>query len=526
MAEQNNMKVRIQTMSRSEYIQSKHIPNSLPSVLIPIESSLQRTSPTNKPHTQNEDRVIEDEEEIIISQKNEHPKEPDSHPVSTDPPFSKPRREEAAHRAGFELDDPHEKCNEQINALQQQNQELQRKLDECLQHRKMLEDACNGLATEKDQYEQLYLKLLSQADAADRAKEFEKANSDLRAQLDRLLNDADGSKKRNARLEAENEALRQAKDLLESQVERLSNDAKMLENYRKRIHELEDENSQLKGQLSGIYGLLEEKNKEIQSLAKQVSEGEGLRQLVMQWMVNYVLLAAEVERLHGLLQEMKDAYSAFENSVADKDVKIVLLSAEVERLRDELELVSVNPELMLEKDVKLVLIASENERLQEELRARTGELMVLKEIKGDRSGELKKSIELEKERELADHQLMELKQGMVTLGTDIHRLQLENSKYQRDYNDLEMKYNALESSYKVILESLKTMKNSQSNLLSDSQVIAGAWNEEKKALTDKATELRYKNMKLEEMAILYMVEIERLHGKIEQLTIVLNQKGY
>lgn len=498
----------------SEYTVGKQFPSAYPSSYIHKHTS-SGSPPTSKPgNLRNETLVAERDSKRISEYPATKQQQSGSFNTSNNLPTTKYRYGDPIRRTSIP-EDPQNELKAQINSLQKENQELLDKLHQGMEYVSHLEADYKNLQSEKDRLEQLYRELLTREEPFDRSSELARINQELAAELEHLNAESRVAKKHAVRLELENDTLQKENDLLTSKLKQIEHDATVQENYLNQIDELLGENSLLKNQIEELSRLLEAKDK---ALKEQEFDRDAGNETSMRLLMNNVLLAAEVERLHQILDEIKTAFQAYEIFAFEKDMKIVLLSVELERLSGQKETSTIKPEEILERDMRIMLLAAENDRLKEELRAKTAELLVLKGLKEGHSGDLKKSLDLERDREFADSKIGDLKQRIAALETEKKGLQLESNKYKQEYGNLEIKYDAMEKGYKAILDSLNTMKKSQNHLLSDSQIISQASNEERKALEMKARELWHQKMKLEEMTVLHMAEIERLHGIIQRFT--------
>ena len=589
MINNQDSRIKVQTMTRSEYMNAKHIPNALPCQLHRFEPASLYSQPKIKPVIKKpEVRRVEFGDEVIMRshkpkvretekksaaspqglkssshqlmsengrmaspnrqqpsprlQHNTHvifsppsPKErglPDLSDVdaklspfkTTAQPY--PNKKVQSHPEQYDI--LSDNLRDELKKLRQENLVLKGKLDSCMEHGKLCEERYSSIKNEKEHYEKLYHQQQHRDDSAEKAAFWERRAHELQLELDKFRSESVVTDSTLAKLQAENTSLYQTKRRILEEVERLSQEKndEVSKLGRGRVLELEAENLRISSQLEGFKTLLDQKSQEVETLSQKIFNSDCIsssdNQAKMHLLADHVLLAAEVERLHRIIQEIRENLKSESEAKMVCESKLIRLELEVSRLTQEFEL-KLNSQRDIsstsDKDVKIVLMAAEIERLNVDLKERDSELGMIKELRTERARDLKRSIDLEREKEKEDvaHESRALREKVDSLELQLILLQKEKQGFKGDYSDLELKYAALEKSYKVVLDALKSLKSSKENFISEDLEMRGSWDREKSDLMARVDELRYKNMRFEEMSILYMVEIERLHSYIEEL---------
>ena len=330
MKQSQELKVKIQTMSRSEYVEAKHLPNALPAGFIKNHQESPAVPITRKLDLQRPERPIEEDNFEIISNVKHEPEEKKPEPKREEKPAYIPRRrEEKAVRSGREdapdreeppkQEEPKQEPPKQyryeprqynqeppkqyqppireqlreepkkyepparddgeLRRLRAENDDLRRKLNDCLQGKGDCDNKCKKLKEEKDQLEKKCKDLADLAAKADAKNPIIQALQDEVYNIGKKLNDANLANK-----------------------------------------QLKDENDALK--------------KQIKEMPPPADPEEKLR-----FLGNLVLLASEIERLHtvirSLLQEKDEADQEIDrltDLLVQKDLRIVMLSAELDRV--------------------------------------------------------------------------------------------------------------------------------------------------------------------------------------------------
>lgn len=483
MVDRQNSSIRVHTMSRSEYLNSKHIPNSSPLLVVqpdpktfapqeiplPFESkpSIQR-APSIRPSFGGRGSINQSYD-VLIRENQELHQRLDELAEDLYRSNEKVCNLEASNG---ELLESKKDLEEELNKLRLVRLKLESELEEARRNSKpnsqtSSPNRLDSLLIERNMFEAELKKTAEELDRRKQEKirivsEYELKMTQLQNQLNALRNETDREKLRlNTeinRLQGDNESLNNEISELTSLKHNLIQHVTKLEADLKSKSENESENQSLQKEIDNINNLLKSKANQIANVEAEI-----------------LSLNENVE------QENKDLKRALEQMQTEFSIAKILFGIELERVHT---------------------ILAEKIRENAEMKARL-----------DSAGANQSPSRIKSESSSLDHSMLELQKQINELERRVETLTKENLALIDETEEWRVKYNTLEKAHKIEIDAIKTtQQGSNAN-----RELAEKFAEEAARMEGIINSLTARNAEADVRLVMLMIEIERLHAVTDSI---------
>lgn len=482
MVDRQNFGLRVQTMTRSEYINSKHIPNSTPLFTLPPDPKHFKPSETPLPfETSNSTNPLASVRMSSVSGRG-----------------SVNQTYDALVRENQELKQRLEEIHQDLYNSNQKNCELEAGYTEVIRTNKILEEELNKLRL-------IRLKLESELEETKRLSKPE-GHSSSPTKVDQLLAERNLLEAELQKSAEELERRKQEKIRIVSEYElkmtQLQNQLNSLRNegdreklrFNTEINRLQTENDILNREISDLTALKHSLVQHVQRLEDQLTRNSATE-------TESRSLQNEIDNINNLLKNKANQIASIEGGLADLTQAT---EQEAKDLRKALE------NSRMENGVAVILFSIEIERLHSILGEKMREIAELK-ASGARSPSRTKEDSRFNDSGSADN-LLELQKKLNDYERKLEGMTRTNRDLQNEADAWKTKYVTLEKAQQIqqgVLQGSKPINEAALRELTE------RFGEEQAKLMGTVKALKDSNVNYENKMILYMIEIDRLHHIIE-----------